>query len=462
MRHRVLLVLLFVGLLITRLCHSGVLWAEESLPLAAVGGMLQGKLLYRDIWFDKPPLTAAVHLLCGGQAGWPVRVLGALYVLAGCLIAYLFAKQKWGREEGVYAASGLAFFLTFGIPSAVIPLAADLLMLVPHMAAVYLVWRGRFFWSGVLAGVAFQFNSKALVVLLVCALWQRRRWGLLTAGFALPNAVVLAWLLVSGALPSYLLEVWRAGLLYSGDTFVGNRYWNGLERSASWLGFHSALGVCAAWYWLKDRDDDRWRMALWAALAALTVAAGWRFFPRYYFALLPVAVLAAARGFALLGKRRWLVLPLLLIPLVRFGPRYVTLARGGEARWRDAAMDQDSRAAAALVRRLAAPGDTLFVWGFRPEVYVYAGLPAATRFLESQPLTGVFADRHLTQSAPSTSEWAARHRRELATKAPAFVLDGLGPYNPVLRVEAFGELREWLTHYRAVGRTASTIIYRRY
>ena len=462
MRDRVFFVLLAAGLLITRLCHSGLLWAEESLPLAAVGQMLRGKLLYQDIWFDKPPLTAAVHFLCGGYPGWPVRVLGALYALTACWVAYLFAKQKWGREEGLYAASGLAFFLTFWIPSAVIPLAADLLMLAPHMAAVYLAWRGRVFWSGVLAGVAFQFNSKALVVLLVCALWQRRRWGLLAAGFALPNAVALGWLAASGSLSSYLAEVWRSGLLYSGDTFVGNRYWNGVERTANWLGFHAALVVCAAWYWLKDRDAERWRMALWGVLAAATVVAGWRFFPRYYFALLPVMVLAGARGFALLGKRRWLVLPLLLIPLARFGPRYLALARGGQAQWRDAAMDQDSQAASAQVRNLAKPGDTLFVWGFRPEVYVYAGLPAATRFLESQPLTGVFADRHLTQSAPSISEWAARNRRELAGTAPTFVLDGLGPYNPVLRVEAYGELREWLAHYRAVGRTSNTIIYRRY
>jgi len=197
----------------------------------------------------------------------------------------------------------------------------------------------------------------------------------------------------------------------AGDTFVGNRYWNGVERTANWLGFHAALVVCAAWYWLKDRDAERWRMALWGVLAAATVVAGWRFFPRYYFALLPVMALAGARGFALLGKRRWLVLPLLLMRLVRFGPRYVTLPRGGQAQWRDAAMDQDSRAASAQVRNLAKPGDTLFVWGFRPEVYVYARLPAATRFLESQPLTGVFADRHLTQSVPSVSEWAARNRR---------------------------------------------------
>ena len=118
------------------------------------------------------------------------------------------------------------------------------------------------------------------------------------------------------------------------------------------------------------------------------VAAGLRFFPRYYFQLLPVMVLIAARGFTLLGRKRALAAALLLlVPLARFGPSYLTALSGAE--WRDTAMDRDSRAAAALTRQLAKPGDTLFVWGYRPEIYVYTQLPAATMFLDSQPLTGV-------------------------------------------------------------------------
>ncbi len=115
----------------------------------------------------------------------------------------------------------------------------------------------------------------------------------------------------------------------------------------------------------------------------------------------------------------------------------------------------------ALVRDLARPGDTLFVWGFRPEVYVYAGLPAATRFLDSQPLTGVPADRHLTQTEILAPALAAANRAELARTAPAFVVDGLGVYNPRLEVTAFPDLEAWLAGYRRVGRTKTSVIYRR-
>ena len=80
-----------------------------------------------------------------------------------------------------------------------------------------------------------------------------------------------------------------------------------------------------------------------------------RFFPRYYFQVLPVVVLMAARGFTLLAPReREIVALLLLIPLTRFAPSY--LAAATDSTWRDIAMDNQSRAAASFVRERARPG----------------------------------------------------------------------------------------------------------
>jgi hypothetical protein len=124
-------------------------------------------------------------------------------------------------------------------------------------------------------------------------------------------------------------------------------------------------------------------------------------------------------------------------------------------------MDRDSRRAAQLARRWSAPGDTLFVWGFRPELYVYTGLAAGARFLDSQPLTGVPADRHLTEWQPVESESTRAHRAELAGADPTFIMDGLGPLNPRLALGAYADLRPWLAGYAEVGRTGLTVVYRR-
>ncbi|HEX8984672.1 MAG TPA: hypothetical protein VF767_04550, partial [Bryobacteraceae bacterium] len=101
-----------------------------------------------------------------------------------------------------------------------------------------------------------------------------------------------------------------------------------------------------------------------------------------------------------------------------------------------------------------------FVWGYRPDIFVYTRLPAATRFLESQPLSGVFADRHLFQTAGVAPAWAAQHRAELARSHPSVVVDGLAAFNPALAITAYPDLRAWLARYKEVGRAGSAIVYR--
>lgn len=465
MRPRTVFGLLFLILLAARLCHTGILWVEECYPGAAAIQILQGKVPYRDFWFDKPPLSAFAYLAWGAESGWPLRLAGAVFIAFACWLLYRFALAKWGEREAVLAACLAGFSLTFGTPSAVMALAPDLLMVAPHIAAVWLAWSGRAFWSGFAAGAAMLLNPKAVLVLAACLLWQYRSIPRLALGFLLPNLAVLGWLAAAGALRAYYEQVWQWGLVYSRDTYLENPLGEGIRRTLNWAGFHAALVVSAAWFWWRERDRDSRRLALWALLSLVGVAAGGRFFPRYYFQLLPVMVLVGARGLVLLGRRRaTVVLALLLVPLIRFGPRYVTLASdlltGSESRWSDTAMHRDSRLAARVVSGLAQPGDTLLVWGYRPDMFVETRLPAGSRFLDSQPLTGVIADRHLVQSRASAPELAARNRRELARARPTFIVDGLGPYNPRLAITQYPELAAWLDNYRVVGGAPLSVVYR--
>jgi len=103
---RLLFLALLALLLGARLCHTGILWAEETLPLAAAQEMRAGHTLYRDIWFDKPPFVALLDLPLA--PGWTLRTAGALYGLLACWIAYRFARDLWGEREGRMAAALLA------------------------------------------------------------------------------------------------------------------------------------------------------------------------------------------------------------------------------------------------------------------------------------------------------------------------------------------------------------------
>lgn len=443
MTARLYYALLFAVVLLLRLCHRDIVWVEEGYPLAAAAEMLRGKALYSEIWFDKPPLFPAFYMLFGALAGWPLRVAGALYVLLSAWAAGRVAAHVWGQREERLAAALTAFALTFGIPASVMVIGPDL-MLIPLQAAAFLAaWKRQAFAAGLLAGIGMLINGKMLLLLPVMIV-LRPVW---LAGFLAPQLLLLP---VASA---YWMQVWAWGSMYSRDTFIANPVLEGLQRTMNWMGFHAAIVIGAA-VGLREQPAKR-RWLLWIACALVALTAGLRFSPRYYFLLLPPLTILAARGLAL-GKRPLLLL-LLLIPLIRFGPRYIELAQGKGSTWSDLAMEQDSRAAAALLKGEG----TLLVWGYRPEIYVLSGKPAATRFLDSQPLTGVFADRHLTNSTPTAAALARTNRAELMTTKPEWIVDGLGPYNPQLAITQFEDLRPWLKAYVETGRTQGTIIYRR-
>ncbi|MEJ7605311.1 MAG: glycosyltransferase family 39 protein [Bryobacteraceae bacterium] len=271
---------LLVGL--TRFCHIDLVWTEEAYPLAAAAEVLRGKMLYRDIWFDKPPFYALVYTLWGAQSGWPLRLAGAVYVLLACACVWRFARDLWGETEALWAAFLLAFFLTFGIPSAVMVLAPDLLMIVPHVLAVWLSWRRRPVAAGVLCGLAMLVNSKGLFVLAACLLWPGRV--ILLSSFALTqfgSALVL---------PSeYWSQVWTWGFRYSADSFYP--FLEGVKRTGNWVGFTQPLLLPP---FVSGASEAGELVSGCSFPLPLCLAAG--DFSRYYFHLLPVITLCAARG----------------------------------------------------------------------------------------------------------------------------------------------------------------------
>ncbi|MGH9646237.1 MAG: ArnT family glycosyltransferase [Bryobacteraceae bacterium] len=461
-------------ILLSRLCHANILWADEDYHLAAAIQMLHGKMLYRDLWYDKPPLTAMVALLFGAFPGWPLRIASSLLAAASCAVAYRFASDLWSRREGYWAAGFLAFSLIFYLPPATIPLEPDTLMILPQLAAIYWAWKQRPLAAGLASGLAFAMNIKGLTVLLVCFIFAPTAWPLLLAGFFIPNALLLGWLVSQHAFPAYIESVWRWGLLYAGAPPGDSPVEGALVRLRNWFGFHAALALAAGWYFARAKEDvARLRLLAWAAISLAAAGVGWRFSPHYLNQLLPPLAIAGARGVFVHVEAKntrlrrigsWILVTALLVAIIRFGPRYFLLAAddlaGRPHSWRDVALDQESRQAAALVQTLARPGDTIFIWGYRPNLVVYTRLPVASRMWESQPLTGVPADRHLRDAASVDPDWARQNRVELTRSSPSIIVDGLSAYNPRLSIANYHDLAPWFKRYCLAGRAGLTTVYR--
>jgi hypothetical protein len=460
---------LFVLLLASRLCHSDILWTDGDYHLAAALQVLHGKALYRDLWYDKPPLNALLFAAFGAPTGWMLSVLEAVWVFVACVFAYLAAKTIGGEKAGLGAAALLAFFLIFYLPAAVIGLAPDLIMVVPHLAAIYFALSKKPLAAGLCAGIAFWANTKALFVLLACAVIVPSQILPLSAGFLLPALPALAALEMTGSLPGYIEQVWRWGVRYAANSPHPSPVLTGVTHTANWLGFHAALVLGAGLYWARERSRIALRLALWTAISFAGVCLGLRFVPRYYFEFLAPMVVIAALG--LFGeasiKPRWamqLLTALLLIPALRFGPRYLQLAwddvKHQPHHWSDIALDQDDRRLAQNIAAGKQSGDTLFVWGYRPGLYVYTGMSSPSVFWDSQPLDGVPADRHLESSTPVAPHDAQRNREIFAKTQPTFVVDALSQFNPALSIQRFPDLAPWFAQYELAGGTPLSPIYR--
>ena len=450
-------------LLISRAAHLNVLWADEDYHLAVAIQGLHGKMLYRDVWYDKPPLSALLMMLVGGYPGWPLRLASVALELAGAAVAFRFARQLWDERAGYLTAAGFVFFHVFYFAATAIPIEPDTLMILPHLLAVYFAWERRPALAGLVAGLAFLLNTKGLFVLAAAFLFCPAGWLAMGLGFAAPCLVAGGWLVWQGALPDYIDQVWRWGMLYAANP-PPEPFSTPLVRLGNWLAFHAALVIGAGSGIARMEASLRWRLSGWFVVALVAATIGWRLPPHYLNQIFPPLLILGCYGLATMRKPWIYVVAIaVVIPVVRFTPRYVELLaedlRGQSHTWRDVSMDMESRDAAGIVNRIARPGDTLFIWGYRPNIAVYTRLPVAGQMWESQPVTMVPADRHLSLAEPLDPEWAARNRPVLEASKPSIVIDGLSAYNSGLDIHT--KLGEWMKQYCKVGASIRGItVYR--
>jgi len=262
---------------------------------------------------------------------------------------------------------------------------------------------------------------------------------------------------------------------------------------------------------LKFRADVV--LLLWFAASFAGVMVGGRFYGHYFLQVVPSLAVIGARGISGINSSlktrsttlRSSVLALLVLgfafTLVRFHTRDAMLAfdcaRGttsaSNAVWYHTMRDREERIVAAVVRDMGdgaddvdrfrlegireggprmrpaeGSGDYLFVWGYRPEIYYLSGLLPASRFLSTQPLTGVPADVHYfgddyrSLLDPSVT---ANARQQLAgdleETQPKYIVDELGFFDNHLAILQYQELAEFMSEYKPLGATGRFFIYRR-
>jgi 4-amino-4-deoxy-L-arabinose transferase-like glycosyltransferase len=555
-----------------RIFYAGHLYQDDGLWFAAAEELLRGKVLYRDIYFDKPPaialLYAALFKLFGAHI-LTIRLFTIAYSIAVSATLYVFGRRLYGERIGLLAAAMFAVFSTIFTTGHVQGLNTDLLMTLPYTAGAYWLLRSRddvfgrsvtrrqrmaFAMAGGAAlGLAMQVNPKGAFGLVFFALFlllektkeQRRAaaqrlrvWLFALVGFVVGTLPFVIYLAATHALSFYWRYVWDWGTRYARYYSPAQVIVTAVGQTAYYFLLNNTLLVALVFVAVTtykrarraatvavemaptavSTADAEFRadvaLLLWFAVSFAAMSVGGRFFGHYFLQVLPALCLIGGRGLAgilaaLAGRapdvrrrrRVWLALLVLgfAVTVVRFHTRTVQLAvgwlhgaqSGDEHNWFHRRLKNEERQVAATVKNLppeaaeqlglealrrggprqrppAGPSDYLFVWGYRPEIYYWSGLLPASKYLSTQPLTGVPADVHYFDHdyhavLDERDTAAARQEltQELTAVYPEYIVDELGFFNDDLAMARYTEFAELLSRYKYLGSVERFLVYRR-
>jgi len=499
---RGLLLLLIIVTLAALPLLTYPLGRDQGMYANIARNILEGGTPFVDMWDIKPPAiyyvyAAAIGLLGGGSA--PIRALDLVAVPLTMLAIYGIGVRV-GRSVRVGWLAALMFAVFYFTETFASLSQSDSLVTLPMAWAALATFRAGDAGRGSRAALAWALMAGALAALTIWfkhyyalfvlalviehtlrrmsdassgALW--RRFPLKEAG-----AFALGGLPVGGIpLAAFMLNgVWDEMLIVAAGTAAYNQqaqvsFSAFVEQFSGYLVFrwqHWGVLIVAALTWpFAPRVTRRgWRgVILWLMAGLAFVLVQGKGFDTHWIPMLPPLALMGAAALdgwiqAVTARRRMIqrgvyalvVAGLLLILVkdtwIRAWP-YLT-GQQTQVRYYRHFQGNDYKAWESLrvvnwLKQRTTSGDTIFIWGFRPEIAYLSDLRPATRYQAHFPLVASWWP----------SEWRAQNVEQLWAALPPYVLVLQADYLPwvtgraedsatLLTFEEHKPLENWLIY----------------
>ncbi|MEO8456835.1 MAG: glycosyltransferase family 39 protein [Chloroflexota bacterium] len=464
---------------------------DEGTYATIAQGLLHGKLPYRDLFDNKPPLIygwyAISFLLFGETVSAPRLLASACLSLTGVA---LYQQVRLVLPKRVAVLSALLFAISTGLPMVALNANTEAYMLLPLVSSLMFFTFGLqrggsrwFFLSGLAAGLAIMTKQVAVFNLLALAavslVWYRRHattqlqaispacWML--GGAAVSSALVALPFALSGALSDFVYATLSYNWAYISFLTLAQR----LENMGYGVLFFCLIaapfvagalgGIWVVWQKRASATAADYALVLWAVASAIGVASGGRFFPHYFLQLMPaLAVLTAIVIYdrVLDGKYRALGKPFwagaLALVVISIGTASIMVALPGRAEEQVASnvytqkqWEQYSEELGEYIQAQTGPNDVIFNYGLEPQVYFYANRQPAIPYFndwvlkyDAVPMQDIINDLDGTQPAYIID----------SIQAPLF--DNFGAAHPPM-------WRDFMAaHYDYVGRVQFADVYR--
>jgi len=379
---------------------------DEACHIVGSWQLLRGGLLYTDFVDNKPPLLYAYYAVAqalGGRGLFAVHLLTAVCVVP--LTALAVSACYPTRRTGMIAALTFLLYSAAFIGHDMLATNAEILMVLPASWAIVLMrderWtadRWRPVVAGFLLGTAVLFKPQIgtwivapLAVLLGPSNARPRRERVLAASALVASAIVpglcaLLYFWVRGGLGAFVYWAGPHNLWYADNpmTFVEvARRFGGtaipflVVTGPLWIGW---------WRGYSLLQPRHWQVLITALVVASVppLVLGFRFFPHYFIQLyVPLSLASApwlAQHLTPVTPNGRVVIAWTTAVVAGFAIVNATLYLGPFRVYRE--RDPVFRAVAQrLVSDPCARGASVFVWGWAPMIYYFAGLSPASRFV---------------------------------------------------------------------------------
>lgn len=436
---------------------------DEGSTITMAQQVLDGQVLFRDAVDNRTPLVPYVKALVLAVAGdWNANAIHvALALMIGLTAVLLWQTcRRLGREAvGVFAA--LAFL---GLSTGLIP---PIDAMAAHTGWFLIFFSALGFWffsvaidppsrraalaSGACFGLAMLAKQPGLldfgvtvVIVLLLALGRERgqAWRLLpfmVAGFALPVGAALGYFAAHDTLADLKFYAWTYNTRYYvpevplpqrlAAVQVPLRLLAERMPAALVLGTLAAAGLLWLAFVRERREPARavlaWLTLGWSATGLLSTMLSGRDFAHYSIQVLPGVCLASGWGLAWCwqhaGARRVVLRALAVLALASLivpGAWWTATAD---------AKDDGTAGIGEIIRAHSRADERIFIWGYLPELHVFAQRLPSTRFFYTNWVTGLIPWTNVdwledTRYAviPGTAE---QLRQDYDRRPPAIVVD---------------------------------------
>ena len=484
------IVLLTIAIRLPSLVHPRAIDSEAMYSVVA-NEIVDGGKPYIDAVERKPPLlfwTYAAIFKMAGKFNWKaLHMVALVWTLCAMAGLYVIGCELFDCDVGLIAALFYTVFqswwtwknLTFD---------GEMLMNLPIIWAWAIAFRRsasrvrpELFLSGALLCGAFLLKQPAAIAAVPLGIYVLLPSYRASRSLTTTNSIIQAAMLTLGfflTLGLVTIVLWKEGILHEAfywtiaDHDIPHVFWlKGIVTTVTFLGACAPL-IIGTIMSCRDRIET-WsrrtaeRTALLGLLAASAIgaAAGGRFYPHYYVQLIPPLALLAAPYYAQVWSRKIQPFHWLLRPTTTWAWLALTVVVFSIKYWTGLAPQRAPFEAGRYLITHSAPGDRIFVWGQRPEIYLDAHRRPACRYITTFSLTGYVFGGPIpgldTRSRILPGAWTTLEQ-DFARHQPIYIVDVQAEANTAhYPVEDFSMLARLLAErYQLVAHTSDAEIYR--